>query len=354
MNKLMNKTTKYAANGAILIGILNAIVNAFKQLNRMEQDPSLKFDWSKLLLAAGKGAMVGAAGGAVVGAIVDYRNSKIRPVDTDKQMTTLTERMKLDKREPAYLKLDAKAVQLANLLSKEYGDLIQSMPRLGSTEAGTALKERFDIDFSINFRPSSFSSTEEMFHSVLSFLEKQVGRASIIKVRDQRKSVGVFVSLDGMEHRIDIVPCKLTKGSNGSGYLYVNPKSLFEAPTYTKTNIRILNRSRLSPTQQRIAIALKKWKEMNDLPISSHLLQLLILDAYRYSSSIPKGLTAKVIMVLNHIGSDLNVAVIRGKENSNNVITNIPESDKESIMKAARTIVEDYKYQPNSIISMIS
>ncbi len=350
----MNKTTKYAANGAILIGILNAIINAFKQLNRMDQDPSLEFDWSKFFLAVGKGALVGAAGGAVVGAVVDYRNSQIKPVDTDKQMAILTDMMKLDKRDPAYLKLDSKAVQLVNLLSKEYGDWIQSMPRLGSTVAGTALRERFDIDFSINFRPGSFTSTEEMFHSVLGFLERQVGKASIIRVRDQRKSVGVFVNVEGTEHRIDIVPCKLTKGANGSGYLYVNPKSLFEVPTYTKTNVRILNSTRLSPTQQRIAIALKKWKEMNDLPLSSHLLQLLILDAYKYSPRIPKGLTAKVIMVLNHIAAQLDVAVIRGKENSNNVVTDIPESDKTAVMQAARNTVQEYNYQPNSIISMIA
>lgn len=87
--------------------------------------------------------------------------------------------------------------------------------------------------------------------------------------------------------------------------------------------------------------------------MSSHLLQHMILDAYYYTSKIPRGLTAKVIMVLEHIGDSLHVAVIRGFENSNNIITNIPESDKEVIIQAAKEAVEDYRYQPNSIIDTI-
>lgn len=350
----MNKTTKYAINGALIVGAINALINAIKQLNSMDHNPELKFDWWKLIIAAGKGAAVGGIGGMAVGAVVDYNNTQLKPINTDAHLVKLTDKIRLNKTDARYIKLDEKAVQLANMLMKEYGDLIQSMPRLGSTESGTALKEKFDIDLGLNFRSGSFVSTEEMFFSVLSFFENNVGMASITRVRDQKKSVGVYVNLDGTEHKIDVVPCKLTKGAKGAGYLYVNDNSLFGKPSYTKTNIRVLNGLRLSPTQQKIAIALKKWKEKNDLPMSSHLLHNLILDAYEYSKKIPAGLTAKVIMVLNHIANSLNVAVIRGRENTNNVITNIPDSDKDVIIHAARETVENYKYQPNSIVSIFS
>jgi hypothetical protein len=350
----MNKKTKYGINGALLGAAANAVINAFKQFNAMNQDPTLKFDWSKLLLAAGKGAAFGGLGGLAIGAITDYINSQVKPINTDKHLSNLTDKIRLDKTDPRYLQLDEKAVQLANMLINEYGDLIQSMPRLGSTEAGTALKEKFDIDLALNFRANSFASTEEMFFSVLSFFKNKIGKASITRVRDQKKSVGVYVDVDGTEHKIDIVPCKLTKAARGAGYLYVNNNSLFGKSSYTKTNIRVLNNAKLSPTQQKIAIALKKWKEKNALPMNSHLLQNLILDAYDYTKKIPTGLTAKVIMVLNHIASSLDVAVIRSEENTNNVITNIPESDKDAIITAARKAVEDYNYQPNSIISILS
>lgn len=350
----MNKTTKYALNGALWIAILNALLNAIKQSNEMDQNPNQKFDWGRLLIAGGKGALVGGLGGAAIGSIADYNNSQVKPINTDLALSNLTSKVRLDKSHPVFVKLDDHAVQLANLLTRKYGDLIHSLPRLGSTESGTALKEKFDIDLGVNFKPGSFRSTEEMFYSVHSFFEKQVGKSSITRVRDQRKSIGIFVLVDGIEHKIDVVPCKLTKGAKGSGYLYVNDNSVFGSPSYTKTNIRVLKSVKLTPTQQKIAIALKRWKAKNELPMSSHLLHNLILDAYDYAPSIPHGLTAKVIMVLNHIANSLGVAVIRGEENSNNVITNIPESDKDTIIAAARTIVEEYRYQPNSIVSIMA
>lgn len=349
----MNKATKYAINGAFWIGILNALLNAINQSNEIDQNPNQKFDWGRLLIACGKGAGIGAIGGFGIGALVDYQNSKVKPIDTNRRLSLLTEKIRLDKNDPLYSKLDAQAQLLSTLLDREYGDDIQSMPRLGSTEIGTALKDGFDIDLGVNFRSGAFSSTEEMFYSVFSLIERNIGKYSIKKVRRQKKSIGAFVDVNGEEHKIDIVPCKLTKGGKGSGYLYVNDSSLFGRPSYTKTNIRVLNGLKLSPTQKKIAIVLKQWKEKNNLPMNSHLLQHLILDAYRYTRSIPKGLTAKVIMVLKHISDSLHVAVIRGQENSNNVITNIPDADKEEIIQAAKEAVEDYNYQPNSIFNTI-
>jgi hypothetical protein len=350
----MNKKTKYAVNGAILIGTLNAILNAIKQFNEISDNPNLKFNWKRFIAAAGKGVLVGGAGGFAIGAVVDYNNSNVKPVDTDMHLMKLTDEIRLHKNDSTYLKLNEKAELLIGMLVREYGTLIQATPRLGSTENGTALKEKFDIDLGVNFKPNAFTSTEEMFLSVLNLFENKIGYATITKVRGQKKSIGVFVKIDEIEHKIDVVPCKLTNGGRGSGYLYVNDNSLFGTASYTKTNIRVLNSIKLSPTQQKLAIALKRWKIKNNLAMSSHLLQNLILDAYKYAPRIPSGITAKVVLVLNHIVNDLSVVVIRGQENTNNIITNIPESAKEEIIRAAKETIEDYKYQPNSIISILS
>lgn len=350
----MNKATKYAINGALWLSFLNAILNAINQANEIEQNLGQEFSWKRLLIAAGKGAAVGGLGGFAIGSIADHQNDQVKPINTDLALLSLTTRTRLDKAHPVYVKLDDRAVQIANMLIKKYGDLIHSMPRLGSTENGTALKEKFDIDLGINFKPHSFRSTEEMFFSILSFFERNIGNASITRIRDQKKSIGVFVLVEGNEHKIDIVPCKLTEGARGAGYLYVNDNTLFGKSSYTKTNIKVLRNIKLSPTQQKIAIALKKWKAKHDLPMSSHLLQNLILDAHAYARAIPKGLTAKVIMVLKHIASSMDVAVIRGDENTSNVITNIPRSDKDAIIAAARNTLEEYNYQPNSIVDIFS
>ena len=133
--------------------------------------------------------------------------------------------------------------------------------------------------------------------------------------------------------------------------LYVNDTSFIgNSPSYTKTNIKALNSIKLSSTQQRIVVVLKKWKTKNDLPISSHLLQNLILDAYAYAPRTPRTFTAELMMVIKHIANNLDVAVIRGIENTNNIITDIPRADKDLVIRICKEAVEDYEYQPNSVL----
>lgn len=79
----MNKKTKYAINGALWLGLGNAALNAIKQLTQMDNDPKKEFDWHALLGAAGKGAIVGGAGGLAIGAYTDYQNSQEKSLDTD-------------------------------------------------------------------------------------------------------------------------------------------------------------------------------------------------------------------------------------------------------------------------------
>ncbi len=59
-------------------------------------------------------------------------------------------------------------------------------------------------------------------------------------------------------------------------------------------------------------------------------------------------------MVIQHIADNLDSAVIRSVENTNNVLTNIPQEDKNIVINASRKATEDYKYQPNSIIGSLS
>lgn len=350
----MNKKTKYAINGALVGGTVFGILDGLKQYNEIQESSDKYFDWSRFLLAIGKGAALGGAGGFLIGAWVDYENSKIRPVNTDLSLINLSDKIRLDDSDSIYVKLKEKGQSLIFMLLTRYGSDIESTPRLGSTVNGTALKGNFDIDYAVNFKHYAFRNIGQMFDSVHDFFEDSVGKNGILRVRRQRKSIGVFVNINGTEHKIDFAPCKLSKGKrNGAGYLHVNDDSLFGTSTYTKTNVRELNKIRLSHTQKRIVLLLKNWKEKNDLPLSSHLLQNMVLDAYAFAPSIPKGFTKKVVMVLRHMADNLHVAFIRGVENTNNVITAIPQSDKDIIADAAKEVINKYEYQPNSILEVM-
>jgi len=352
----MNKTAKYAINGSIICGLGNALLNFIKQINHINENPEEKFNWEELFIAAGKGALAGGIGGGILGAITDYQNSLEKPLNTDILLLGLVNNVKLSKNDNTYQILNNKADNIINNLNEVFQDKISGEPmKLGSTEKGTAIRDKFDIDICLPFKPGSFSSTEKMFNSVHSSLENQIGQNSIIKIREQKKSVGVFLKLHNDKFKIDIVPYKLTKKNSTSGYLYVNNKNIFQDnSSYTKTDIHALKSLKLTETQKRLVIVLKVWKNNQSVPITSYLLENLVLDAYKYNyKHIPRNFTNKLIMVFNHIKNNLESTVIRSIENTNNILTKISDSDKYLIIASCKEVIDEYLYHPNSIIKFV-
>lgn len=349
----MNKKKKYALNGALVFGIGNAVLNAINQNNEMDKDPTQKFDWERLLKAGAKGALIGGAGGLTIGAIKDYQNSKEKPVNTDKYLFSVIDEVRLNKTDFSFRALNQRADMLIMHLISKLGHKLEGYPtRLGSTENGTALTDSFDIDVCLRFKPSSYPTTEDMYMHLHDCLDRLVGQHGIIETREQKKSIGVVFRLNGVKRKIDVVPYKLTakRGNKSSGYLYVNDSI---NPTYTKTDIDAIKSFRLTDTQKKLVIALKQWRNNYDLPLSSHLLQNFVVDAY-YHNYVPEKFTKKVIMVLSHIRDNIYDINIRSIENTNNILTDISENAKDEIVRACKKTIEEYKYQPNSIIDNFS
>lgn len=353
----MKKTVKYAGRGALIVGIGNALLNAIQQLNSIDENPEKEFDWGELILAGGKGALTGAAGGAVVGGILDYQNSKEAPLNTSAIINTIVSDLTLDKTSSEYIFLSRKADNLIKIIEREFQrELGGHLLKIGSTEDGTALNYDFDIDISVPFSPNSFSSVEVMYNEVYDFLNRSYNDEHLKIIRKQGKSLGLIYTYRGEVMKIDIVPYKQNRNANNktTGYLYVNKNSLFEPNGYTKTDIRALKAISLSHTQQKILIVLKNWKEIRSVPIGSHLLKLFILDAYAINrGNIPGRLTDKVIMVLSHIENGIMTRRIVSTENSNNVLTDLSQDRKREIVLECKRLLDDYEYQPNSILEYL-
>jgi SUMO ligase MMS21 Smc5/6 complex component len=127
---------------------------------------------------------------------------------------------------------------------------------------------------------------------------------------------------------------------------------IFNNSTIKKTDISVLVNLRLSQAQREIVILLKKWKNDNELPLSSHLIEHLVMRSYSENrGKIPKGLTAKILMVIKFIRENLTCLRITGSENSNNILTDFDPIDKLEIVTAADRLIKEYEYQPNSIVS---
>lgn len=352
----MSKAIKYGTNLALIGGLGNGTINLIQQLNRISDDPNLEFDFKSLFTAIAKGGIFGGAAGLVLGGIVDYQNSLEETMDTDAVLFQIISQIRLTKEDDEYVQLNERANDLTllidiNLQTKLAGDLLRG----GSSEKNTALRTNFDIDIYVPFKPNSFASTGKMMEEMFDLLEGNKDCYGISRLRQQVKSVGVFYNINGKELKIDIVPYKITKkeGNKTSGYLHVRRKNFWgDNPTFTKTDIHLLNKVKLTKTQEKILITLKAWKNKNDLPVSSHLLQSFILDAYS-NNAIPRTFSKKIIMVLEFILNRLDVAIIRSVENSNNILTDISQDDKDIVTSACQEAIEEYLYQPNSIVEMV-
>jgi hypothetical protein len=350
----MNRKTQYAINGAIGGTLISALVNAFKQLNRIEENPQLKFDWSELLKAGGKGALIGGGGGLVVGAIVDEVNANTKAINTDSYLSSFAFAVQADKNSSLYKVSERKCEQIIKFLEKEFTYELSDVPfQWGSNAKGTAIEGKSDFDIMVRFHRNSFT-VEEMYYSVLDAFKEKFYDNAIVEVIDQKKSIGLAFSLKGESVRIDVVPMRDidTNPRNTASNLYVNNKGLFSKPTITKTDIPLQASIQLTPTQKKLIIMLKKWKTDNDVPISSYMIQLFVVKAYeRNRNNIPRKLTDKLMLVLEFIAENINTIRLVSPENTNNIVSDIHVTDKETIRRKALKVVEEYEYHPNTIQS---
>mgnify|MGYP003676058119 CR=1 FL=1 len=354
----MSKTIKYGKNGALVGGLSFIIYNAISQLVKMKEDHTIKFDWGELLTQGVKGTVLGAGAGAAIGGIKDINNSFEEPENTSSVLHIAISNMRLNKSDRTYKSLSEKAEKITYCIDCHYSEkLAGSIVRIGSTEENTALADDFDIDISVPFNPNSFRSTEQMFDDLYYHLKYNFYDPDLIEVRTQRKSVGLIFNLNGEKYKIDVVPYKISakKGNKTSGYLFVNNNSAFQKDSFTKTDINKLKGIILSPIQQKILVAIKSWKLNFNVPISSHLVKLLILDAYEVNrGKIPQDFTKKLLTIVRHIRDEINFKKIVSVENTNNVLTDISESKKAKITKACDRVLDEYDYQPNSILHFFS
>jgi len=108
---------------------------------------------------------------------------------------------------------------------------------------------------------------------------------------------------------------------------------------------------KLTKIQQKLLIALKNWKKEYSIPISSHLLKILLIDAFEFNKgNVPRDFTKKILMTITYIEENIMHRRITSIENTNNVLTDFGESDKLYIKKECKNILDDYNYQPNSIL----
>lgn len=353
----MKKAIKYAGYGTVLGAIAFGIVDGIAQ-HKAYSNQGKKFDLNRLLKAMAKGGLICGGGGLVVGAARDLFNELEEPIDSSAALLNFVEQNRLTKAHPEYIEGYRKVEVVRNMLIEGFGDMLMRRPEdYGSAAKGTALIGNSDFDLSALFRPEAFPTTGVMLHEVHDYLEENKQALGKSKVRLQGKSVGIEIKDGRKTTKIDVVPCRITEvGRNKvSGYLHKRKDTLFGTETsFTKTNIPLIKAQKLSATQQKLVVVLKCWKNSTGLILKGNLIEALVREAYICNrGKVPRPFADKLVMVWRFIADNLQNLVIRSIENTNNILTRISDFDKAAIISACKCAIEDYQYQPNSIVRVV-
>jgi hypothetical protein len=353
----MNKKEKYALRGLAIGAIIKLLINGIKQYQKIEEDPAKKFDWEEFLLEGGKGALIGGGIGLGIGAIEDAVTANEKPINTDNYLNLFVNSVQVDKNSKLHKASERKCDEIISFLEEEFGEDLSRVPFIwGSNAKGTALDGNSDFDIVTQFRTGTYT-LEEMYYEIHDAFENSFDDDAIIEVRKQSKSIGLLFEVHGEQVRIDIVPVREMDNNpkNTAGSMYVQPDGIFSSPTFTKTDIGLQAAEKISPTQKKLIIALKKWRDDFSVPMSSYMIQLLVLRAYYANKyNIPKSLTDKLLMVIEFIRDNIEGIRLVSIENTNNNVNDIPDSDKRAIATEAKKALEEIEYNPNYIKNFFS
>lgn len=341
----MNKAVKYTTNGALIFGIGNAAINAFKQIN--SQNPDQKFDWINFLKAFGNGAVVGGTGGFAIGLIRDNKMSKV--------IASVGNVPKYLNKTLNYYKDDntlllEKAEQVRNKLDSKFKKELANYPNLnGSITKDTSIYGS-DIDIQIPFKRNS-GSIENVYNSVSDFIFDEFDDSKLVGIREQKHSIGLEFNIENEIKRIDVIPLRQIDNNSGDTYLYVNNTGYFEKPTYKKTNyFKQLKTLQFSAKEKKIIRLLKVWKVENNLKLKSIHIEFLVKKAFE-KKQIPYGIEKCLLETINFLAENIMFIKIIDPANTNNIISNsLTYKEKESISEFCYKMIENLTKDQRNII----
>lgn len=342
----MNKAITYTRNGAIIFGIGNGLLNVFKQLNKIDDEP---FNWRQLFLATGKGAAVGATSGFIIGSIEDKRMNKILNDTGGSVPRYLNSVVKNHDKTDNTFTIE-KANQLKQKLFYKFkSDLFKYPSFNGSIIKGTSIQNS-DIDILLRFKKPT-GTIEQVFNKVFEFINHELDDVTITNVRKQKHSIGITYDVNGEKHRIDIVPTRISRNASNDDYIYVNDTSLFGQPTFKKINprkqLRVLN---FTNQEKKVVRLLKMWKNENNIDIKSIYLELLVKRAFQ-DGTLSRNIDKCLLGVLNYIGKNAHKIRIIDPANSNNIISDtISYDEKISLSNYCLDMISEIKKDKRNII----
>lgn len=219
---------------------------------------------------------------------------------------------------------DGRVQSLCKHLEEWAGRDLSSIFISGSSAKGTSLKGSSDIDLFISLKASMSDKLKENFNSLVVFLKSKG-----IVVRPQNVSVRVIYH----NLQIDIVPGKKKPRQVHRHYLYTNRR---EDQNRIETNVNKHVKFILGSNRINEIIALKIWREINNLDFPSMYLEMYVIKALSGKWTSKKFLARNFLHVLEDLSRYIHSTAIYDPANRNNVISsNFYKYELDPIQKAA-------------------
>lgn len=323
--------------GALVGGILGMIINISEQNKGKQLNPSKSFDFQSLVIAGAIGAIIGIASVKLIKFFSTVFRTKKEILNNADEISYLGSVLKSYQPDEIDSLVLLKGKKIRNAINQRFdSDLLGRASYQGSVEQGTALSGLSDLDILVKFKKTSFRDEREMFDAIHNFFKDEFKDDDLLKVREQKVSIGLTFNIDGYRETIDIVPALRTDFVRGK-----NDYNLFKNPKLVTGGKKI----KMNPHKQRdfgnyeehkkdVIGLIKVLRAKEELPLKSFLIKELTKKAFD-SGYIPKGLNDKLIMTLKYIRD--NIKTIRLKSPDNPWVSlsdTITAHEKERIYKA--------------------
>lgn len=258
-------------------------------------------------------------------------------------------------------KFKIKRDEIKEALEQEYSDNIYNPFNSGSFAKYTAINTKFDLDLVAPFKRNSFDTIESMFEEVYDFLEKKYGQNGIAHVRKQKVSIGVrfYADEDGDEINIDVVPGRELTADDFSSTkklnVYFNENQWgFSKGTYTQTNIQAqIDHIKGKENARKIIRLLKIWKNSNNEPYKSFLLELATIKAFD-NIDVSGNLWEKLKTVMEYIKDNIvndSFKLIDPGNSNNDVLSAMESWEKSNLANKLENIIDRIEENSENIKS---
>jgi len=346
---MKNNRTREISKGGIYGGSIALLLNVIYQWNAIKEDPNLDFDLNSVIKSTLQGAVIGASITSFWLLIISlFESGDIDESDIDEvtYLSSVVTSCKMDNFDQKTLR---KSLRIKKALKKRYHSEILGRPtHQGSVKQKTSVTKISDFDIRISFKKTSFRTLEEMYYSVLDYFRYEFEDTDLIKVRKQRRSIGLIYNIDGEKTCIDVVPGRRTDVRKGGNeyHLYENPENIFGNASRIKMNPYKQEDFGDNVNDKREIIKLLKiLREKKDVPMKSILIKELTKKALENINYFNSTIIGNLKITLKYIIDNIETIRIVSPDNTNNVISelmsNREKTESKEILKDVLNNIEN-------------